>query len=74
MSNRKTILRSRELNCPSCVAKIERALREIDGVAEAKVHFASGRIEVEHDPQRAEASRLVDAIARVGYTAQVSPL
>ncbi|MCO5101709.1 MAG: heavy-metal-associated domain-containing protein [Burkholderiaceae bacterium] len=74
MTQRKTILRSRELNCPSCVAKIERALREIDGVAGAKVHFASGRIEVEHDSQRVESTQLVDAIARVGYTAQVSPL
>lgn len=74
MNTRKTILRSRDLNCPSCVAKIERALRDIDGVADAKVHFASGRIEVEHDPGRAEAARLIDAVARVGYTAKVSPL
>lgn len=74
MNTRKTILRSRDLNCPSCITKIERALRDIDGVADAKVHFASGRIEVEHDPRLAEAARLVDAVARVGYTAKVSPL
>ena len=74
MSTRKTILRSRELSCPSCVAKIERELRAVDGVTDAKVFFASGRIEVEHEPQRAEAQRLVDAIGRAGYVAQVSPL
>lgn len=74
MTTRKTILRSKEFSCPSCVAKIERELRELPGVVDAKVHFASGRIEVEHDPGRVEAQRLVDAVGRAGYVARVSPL
>ena len=45
----KTILRSDDLSCPSCVPKIEKALGQIDGVTDAKVHFATGRIEVEYD-------------------------
>ncbi len=46
----KTILRSDEFSCPSCVVKIEKALKALPGVAEAKVHFNTGRIEVAHDP------------------------
>ena len=45
----KTILRSDDLSCPSCVPKIEKALGQINGVTDAKVHFATGRIEVEYD-------------------------
>lgn len=68
----KTQLRSQELSCPSCVAKIEKALTALDGVQTAKVHFNTGRIEVEHDPQTVEAQQLVDSVRSVGYEARVS--
>ena len=66
----KTILRSRELSCPSCVAKIENALGRIEGVSRAKVHFNTGRIEVEHDGVGNE--KLIDTVRQVGYNATVS--
>ncbi|MGE5224625.1 MAG: heavy-metal-associated domain-containing protein [Omnitrophica WOR_2 bacterium] len=68
----KTILRSQELSCPSCVLKIEKALQAVDGVEEAKVHFNTGRIEVMHNPGL-ESEKLVKAIRGVGYEAKVSP-
>jgi copper chaperone CopZ len=67
---KKTLLRSQELSCPSCVAKIETALKAVKGVAEAKVYFNTGKIEVEHDPQVVKAEDLVKAIKSVGYEAQ----
>ncbi|NLG98921.1 MAG: heavy-metal-associated domain-containing protein [Chloroflexi bacterium] len=69
---KKTILRSQELTCPSCVAKIEKALIAVPGVAEAKVFFNTGRIEVQHDPEQADAEKLVSAIKSAGYEARVS--
>lgn len=68
----KTVLRSQELSCPSCVAKIETALKVLDGVSDAKVHFNTGKIEVQHDPQVVKASELVKAVRSVGYEANVS--
>jgi copper chaperone CopZ len=68
----KTLLRSQELTCPSCVAKIEKALKAVDGVAEAKVHFNTGRIEIEHDPQMAKPEELVRAVQSAGYEAKVA--
>lgn len=68
----KTLLRSDELNCPSCIPKIEKALSRLDGVTDAEVHFATGRIEIEHDPERVEAGRLLAAVREVGYEARVS--
>lgn len=68
----KTVLRSGELTCPSCIAKIERALKTLDGVSSAKVHFATGRIEVEHDPERVRPEQLAGAVSALGYAARVS--
>lgn len=69
---KKTILRSQELSCPSCIAKIETALKSLNGVSEAKVNFNSGKIEVQHDPQTAKVEDLVKAIKSVGYEARES--
>ena len=69
---KKTTLRARDLSCPSCVAKIEKTLTSMDGVKDAKVHFETGRIAVEHDPARASADDLVKAVADAGYTAKAS--
>lgn len=66
----KTLLRSRELTCPSCIAKIEKALGGVEGVEKAKVHFNTGRIEVEHDG--VDEDKLVTAIRNAGYNAQVA--
>lgn len=67
-----TTLRSTELSCPSCIAKIEGALRAVDGVSEATVHFGSGRITVKHDPERVSPQDLAKTIGKVGYQAKVS--
>jgi copper chaperone len=69
----KTILRSQDLSCPSCVAKIENALQGVAGVTAAKVHFNTGRIEIEHDPAAAPAAKLVQTVREVGYESQVAP-
>jgi copper chaperone CopZ len=69
----KTILRSQEFSCPSCVAKIEKALKAVDGVQEAKVYFNTGRIEVEHDLSKVGSDKLVQAVRSVGYESKVSP-
>ena len=67
---KKTILRSQELSCPSCVAKIEAALKTLDGVSDAKVHFNTGKIEIQHDPTLVQPADLVKAVKAVGYEAR----
>lgn len=68
-----TILRSDEFTCPSCVSAIEGALKRLEGVRAATVHFSTGRIEVEHDPDIASQSSLVERVKEAGYAARVSP-
>lgn len=65
-----TILRAEGFSCPSCVAKIEKQVGRLDGVATVKVHFASARIEIDHDPALVSVDELVAAVAKVGYTAR----
>jgi copper chaperone CopZ len=67
---KKTLLRSQELSCPSCVAKIEGALKALNGVSDAKVFFNTGKIEVQHDPQIVQPDALVKAVKSVGYEAR----
>jgi copper chaperone CopZ len=54
------------------VAKIEKALKAVDGVENAVVHFNTGRIEVQHDAA-VKAEALVQTVRGVGYEAKVSP-
>ena len=68
----RTTLRAEGFSCPSCVTKIEKQVGRLDGVRNVKVHFASSRIEVDHDPALAAPQALVDAVAKAGYTARVS--
>ncbi|MDN5894878.1 MAG: heavy-metal-associated domain-containing protein [Nocardioides sp.] len=63
-----TILRAEGFSCPSCVAKIEKRVGRLSGVHGVKVHFASARIEVDHD-MSVTVDDLVAAVAKAGYTA-----
>lgn len=67
---RNTILRSDEFSCPSCVVKIETALKALPGVTGARVHFNTGRIEVAHDQVAAPVETLVQAVRATGYEAR----
>lgn len=68
----KTTLRAEGFSCPSCVAKIEKQVGRLPGVAAVKVHFASGRIEIDHDPTMAPVERLVETVQNVGYRSKPS--
>ncbi len=61
-----TLLRAEGFSCPSCVAKIEKRVGRLDGVKNVKVHFASARIEIDHD-ERTSVGDLVAAVAKAGY-------
>ena len=59
----RTVLRAEGFSCPSCVTKIEKQVGRLAGVDSVKVHFASARVEVVHDPARVSADDLVAAVA-----------
>lgn len=67
-----TTLRAEGFSCPSCVSKIEKQVGRLEGVDNVKVHFASSRIEVDHDPARQSVDDIVAAVAKAGYKAKAS--
>ncbi|MGC3872111.1 heavy-metal-associated domain-containing protein [Halomonas sp. GXIMD04776] len=73
-SLKNTTLRSNEFSCPSCVEKIETKLKGLDGVESAEVKFASGRVIVSHDPEKASVRNLVEAVADVGFSVKPSAI
>lgn len=64
-----TVLRAEGFSCPSCVGKIEKQVGRLPGVDDVTVHFASARIEVDHDPAATSVDDLIAAIGKAGYTA-----
>lgn len=67
-----SILRAEGFSCPSCVAKIEKQVGRLEGIEKVEVHFASSRIEVDHDPGVSSVDDLVAAVAKAGYRARPS--
>lgn len=55
--------------CAACAGLIEDALLGVDGVREARVHSSTALALVRWDPQRTQASALVEAVRRAGYGA-----
>ena len=57
------------MSCASCVRRVERALSEQEGVAEASVNFAAEKATVAYDPSATSPVEIVEAIRGAGYDA-----
>src|SRR6516225_9260942 len=57
------------MTCPHCPAAVEKALKAVNGVAEAHVNLATARAAIDYDPTSAKVADLLQAIRSVGYTA-----
>ena len=55
------------MTCASCVARNERALRKVDGVADAAINLATERATITFDPERVSVSDLVQVVEGAGY-------
>jgi Cu+-exporting ATPase len=58
------------MSCASCVARVEKALRKVPGVARADVNLATESAEVAVAGGEATADRLVAAVQAAGYSAR----
>ncbi|MGI9077114.1 MAG: heavy metal translocating P-type ATPase [Gemmatimonadaceae bacterium] len=60
-------LRVGGMDCPSCAATIESALKQLDGVADVQVDVVGGRVRVDYAEGKIAVGDLSGAIRRVGY-------
>jgi P-type Cu+ transporter len=59
------------MTCASCVGRVERKLKKLDGVEGAAVNLAAESASVRFDPARVEPAALVAAVEAAGYSATV---
>ncbi|MFS0862911.1 heavy-metal-associated domain-containing protein [Fredinandcohnia sp. 179-A 10B2 NHS] len=64
---RNVTYKMEELTCPSCIAKIEKALTKQVGVDEVKVLFNSGKVKVAYDETKADPNEYAALLNRLGY-------
>lgn len=57
------------MTCASCVARIERKLKKVEGVENASVNLATERGTVTFDSQRVAVPQLIEAVEAAGYKA-----
>ncbi|MFQ5711752.1 MAG: thioredoxin domain-containing protein [Candidatus Geothermarchaeales archaeon] len=55
------------MDCYSCVLSIEKALKKLDGVEDARVNFLMKKVLIDHDPQKVGIPLLEKTIEGVGY-------
>jgi Cu+-exporting ATPase len=55
------------MTCASCVGRVERALRSVDGVQQATVNLVTEKATVSWDPLRASVEDLARAVGDAGY-------
>ena len=59
------------MTCASCVNRITRFLRKVDGVEDANVNLATESATVRYDGTRVDVATIVAAVEAAGYTARV---
>lgn len=55
------------MSCASCVARVEKGLSKLEGVAEARVNLASEKATVHYDPARVGLEELIRTVEGLGY-------
>jgi copper chaperone CopZ len=67
--NEKTVISLPTIICESCVTRVEKALKKIDGVVEYKVDLDGKSATVTYDSDKTNVAVLETAITSAGYDA-----
>ena len=71
---KKATIQLETLTCPSCILKVEAAVKKIEGVEPdtIKVSFNSSKAKVDFDETKTSIEEIEAAITKVGYEVQSS--
>lgn len=56
------------MTCASCVLRVEKALKKVEGVSDVAVNLASEKVRIAFDPSRVALEQLQNVLADSGYT------
>lgn len=60
------------MDCGSCAKTVEAGLRQLIGVHNVSVNFATERLQLSYDPQLVQEQTIYDRIEQLGYTVEQS--
>jgi Cu+-exporting ATPase len=72
MNREKISLDIKSMNCASCVARVETALKKQAGVIEASVNLATEKATVIYEPSQFSLNTLIDQVTLAGYPTTVA--
>ncbi|HEY2842942.1 MAG TPA: HAD-IC family P-type ATPase, partial [Bryobacteraceae bacterium] len=67
--SRETSIEVEGMNCASCVAHVENAVRGVTGVKNVSVNLARGQASVSFNPDQTDPPKIAEAITHSGYHA-----
>ncbi|MXP63345.1 cadmium-translocating P-type ATPase [Roseomonas sp. M0104] len=62
------------MDCASCVAKVETAMKRLPGVSDVSVNLMAERLTLRLEPGRTDTAAIQRSLAALGYTAQPLPV
>ncbi|MFD1441112.1 MULTISPECIES: heavy-metal-associated domain-containing protein [Lacticaseibacillus] len=65
--SKKITMQLDQLTCPSCLTKIEGAVKQQPGVSNVKVLFNAGKVKADFDDSQTSADQLSDVVTKLGY-------
>lgn len=72
MSIRKEKIKVYEMTCTSCENRVEKAVKTLEGVIDAKANYSLQFAEIEYDDELCNISKIKAAIKNAGYSTQSS--
>jgi Cu+-exporting ATPase len=72
--SREVTLNVEGMTCASCVAHVQKAVKAVPGVEDARVNLARGRALVRFDPTKTDPTKLAEAVEHSGYHARPEDL
>ncbi|QZP07175.1 heavy metal translocating P-type ATPase [Caenibius sp. WL] len=66
----ETVLAVPGMHCAGCISKIERGMKDLPGVATARVNLSARQVTIRHDPAMKDRD-LVTALERIGFESEL---
>ncbi len=66
-STTKAEIKISGMSCAHCVARVEKSLKNVEGVQDVKVDLKTEKATVKYNPKKVEPSKLEEAVKEAGY-------
>ncbi|KJS82424.1 MAG: hypothetical protein JM58_15065 [Peptococcaceae bacterium BICA1-8] len=62
-----TTLKINGMTCAACAAKVEKALKKLEGVEKANVNFATEKAVIEYDTKKVGINEFIKTVEKLNY-------